>query len=142
MPSVLALLVRHAYSLLFGWVLIEQAGIPVPSVPLMLAAGTMSAAHKLHVERALFLVLLACLISDSMWYFLGRRYGTRVLNLLCRFSFEASTCVEKTQRTVSKRGPTTLLFANRVATTGKDIVSILSQCQKMFPTNRDEPSTF
>ena len=114
MPSVLALLVRHAYSLLFGWVLIEQAGIPVPSVPLMLAAGTMSAAHKLHVERALFLVLLACLISDSMWYFLGRRYGTRVLNLLCRFSFEASTCVEKTQRTVSQRGPTTLLFSKWV----------------------------
>jgi len=114
MSSVLGLLVRHAYVLLFGWVLIEQAGIPVPSVPLMLAAGTMSAAQKLHIERALLVVLLACLISDSMWFFLGRRYGTRVLNLLCRFSFEASTCVEKTQRTVSKRGPSTLLFAKWV----------------------------
>jgi membrane protein DedA with SNARE-associated domain/rhodanese-related sulfurtransferase len=114
MSSVLALLVRHAYSLLFGWVLIEQAGIPVPSVPLMLAAGTMSAAHKLHLEYALPLVLLACLISDSMWYFLGRRYGRRVLNLLCKFSFEASTCVEKTQRTMGKRGPITLLFAKWV----------------------------
>ncbi len=114
MSSVMNLLVRHAYALLFGWVLIEQAGIPVPSVPLMLAAGTMSAAHKLHIAYALPLVLLACLISDSMWYMLGRRYGTRVLNLLCRFTLEAATCVEKTQGTMGKRGAVTLLFAKFV----------------------------
>ena len=39
----------HAYAVLFGWVLIEQGGLPVPRVPLMLAAGGMSAAHKLHI---------------------------------------------------------------------------------------------
>jgi membrane protein DedA with SNARE-associated domain/rhodanese-related sulfurtransferase len=114
MSSILGLLVRHAYMVLFGWVLIEQAGIPVPSVPLMLAAGTMSAAHKLHLEYAIPFMLLACLISDSMWYFLGRRYGARVLNLLCRFSLEASTCVEKTQGRVGRRGAVTLLFAKFV----------------------------
>ncbi|MEO7028887.1 MAG: VTT domain-containing protein [Acidobacteriaceae bacterium] len=114
MSSVMGLLVRHAYALLFGWVLIEQAGIPIPSVPVMLAAGTMSAAHKLHIAYALPLVLLACLISDSMWYMLGRRYGTRVLNLLCRFSLEAATCVERTQGTMGKRGAVTLLFAKFV----------------------------
>jgi membrane protein DedA with SNARE-associated domain/rhodanese-related sulfurtransferase len=114
MSSVMGLLVRHAYMLLFGWVLIEQGGIPVPSVPLMLAAGTMSAAGKLHIVGALLAVLVACLISDSMWYFLGRRYGSKVLNLLCRFSLEAATCVEKTQGTVGRRGAVTLLFAKFV----------------------------
>ncbi len=50
MHSVLGLLSLHTYSILFGWVLIEQGGLPIPSVPLMLAAGTMSAAHKLHAR--------------------------------------------------------------------------------------------
>lgn len=114
MASVMGLLVRHAYALLFGWVLLEQAGIPVPSVPVMLAAGTMSAAHKLHLAYALPLVTIASLIADSAWYWLGRQYGTRVMNVLCKFSLEAATCVEKTQGTVGKRGAYTLLFAKFV----------------------------
>ena len=114
MSSVLGLFLRHSYLVLFGWVFLEQIGIPVPSVPIMLAAGTMSAAHKLHIAYAIPVILLASLIADSAWYFLGRRYGTRVLNLLCKFSFEAATCVQKTQGTVGKRGAVTLLFAKFV----------------------------
>ena len=113
MSSVMVLLVHHAYAVLFLWVLIEQGGLPVPSVPLMLAAGTMSAAHRLHVAYALPMVMLACLISDSAWYFLGQRYGSKILNILCKFSMEAATCVSKTQGTVTKRGAVTLLRARR-----------------------------
>ncbi|MGA8938678.1 MAG: VTT domain-containing protein [Acidobacteriaceae bacterium] len=114
MHSLLGLLAHHTYSLLFGWVLIEQGGLPIPSVPLMIAAGTMSAAHKLHVAYALPVILFACLVSDSAWYYLGKRFGARVLNALCRFSLEAATCVERTHGTVSKRGAFTLLFAKFV----------------------------
>ncbi|HSY36918.1 MAG TPA: VTT domain-containing protein [Acidobacteriaceae bacterium] len=114
MHSVLGLLSLHTYSILFGWVLIEQGGLPIPSVPLMIAAGTMSAAHKLHVAYAIPVILLACFISDSAWYFLGKRFGGRVLNVLCRFSLEAATCVERTHGTVGKRGAFTLLFAKFV----------------------------
>ena len=102
MVWAMRLFVLHAYAVLFGWVLIEQGGLPVPSIPLMLAAGTMSAAHKLHVAYALPLIMLACLIADSGWYLLGRRYGSKVLDMLCRFSLEAATCVAKTQGTVTQ----------------------------------------
>ena len=114
MAWAMRLFVVHAYAVLFGWVLIEQGGLPVPSIPLMLAAGTMSATHKLHVAYALPLIMLACLIADSGWYLLGRRYGSKVLDLLCRFSLEAATCVAKTQGTVTKRGAFTLLFCKWV----------------------------
>lgn len=114
MASLMNLLVGHAYLVLFGWVLMEQAGVPVPGVPLMLAAGTMSAAHRLHIAYALPLIVLACVISDSVWFFLGKHYGAKVVNVLCRFSLEAATCVEKTQRRVSRRGASTLLFAKFV----------------------------
>jgi len=114
MGSLLGLLEHHTLALIFGWVLVEQAGVPVPSVPLMLAAGTLSSAHKFHVAYAIPVIMLACLISDSMWYLLGKHYGRKVLNLLCRFSLESDACVSKTQGTMGRRGAVTLLFAKFV----------------------------
>ena len=114
LAHVMSLLTVHAYLVLFCWVLLEQAGLPIPSVPVMLAVGTMSSAHHLHMAFALPLAVVACLISDTGWYMLGRRYGARVLETLCRFSFEAATCVERTQRSVATRGSITLLFAKFV----------------------------
>ncbi len=114
MPIALALFVKYAYLILFLWVLVEQLGIPIPSIPLMLTAGTLSATHKMSAVAALLCVLAACMLADSMWYLLGRSYGNKVLKLLCRFSLEASTCVTKTENYFTRRGPVTLLFAKFV----------------------------
>ncbi len=111
MNFLLRAFIHHAYSILFGWVLMEQAGIPIPSAPVLLAAGTMSTAHKLHIAFVLPTVLLACLLSDSLWFFLGRRYGTRIVNVLCKLSFEAASCVNRTQGSLGRRGATTMLYA-------------------------------
>jgi membrane protein DedA with SNARE-associated domain/rhodanese-related sulfurtransferase len=114
MPIALEFLLHYAYLILFLWVLVEQIGVPIPSIPVLLTAGTLSATHRVHHIPALLAVLLACVLSDSLWYGLGRKYGHGVLQLLCRLSFEASTCVRKTEDYFSKRGPATLLFAKFV----------------------------
>ncbi|MGI4828779.1 MAG: VTT domain-containing protein [Janthinobacterium lividum] len=114
MGTLLQAFTHHAYSILFGWVLLEQAGIPIPSVPVLLAAGTMSATHHLHIALVLPLILLACLIADSTWFLLGRRYGTRIVEVLCKLSLEAATCVTRTEGSLSRRGGITLLFAKFV----------------------------
>lgn len=134
MASAMHLFVLHAYLVLFVWVLIEQGGLPVPSIPLMLAAGTMSAAHQLHIAWALPVIMLACLLADSFWYWLGRRFGSRVLNMLCRFSLEASTCVTRTQGTVVKRGALTLLFAKWVPGLSTMAAPIVGQAKIPYGT--------
>jgi membrane protein DedA with SNARE-associated domain/rhodanese-related sulfurtransferase len=131
--SLPGLIEHHAYGVIFGWVLAEQAGVPIPSLPVMIAAGTMSAAHKLHIAYVLPLIMLACLIADSAWYFLGRRYGRKILNLLCRFSLESTTCVAKTQGTMSKRGATTLLFAKFVPGVSTLAAPIAGQAGVSYP---------
>ncbi len=110
MPA-LVFFVHYAYALLFLWVLVEQLGLPIPSIPVLLTAGTLSATGKVNTPLALASVLAACALADSMWYFLGRRYGNSVLKLLCRLSFEADTCVTKTEGYFHRRGAVTLLFA-------------------------------
>ncbi len=114
MPIALVFFVHYAYLILFLWVLVEQVGIPVPSIPLLLTAGTLTATHRIHHIYVLLAVLAACLVADTIWFLLGRRYGNSVLKLLCRLSFEASTCVTKTEGYFTRRGPVTLLFAKFV----------------------------
>jgi membrane protein DedA with SNARE-associated domain/rhodanese-related sulfurtransferase len=114
MPIALAFFVHYAYAILFLWVLVEQMGVPIPSIPVLLTAGTLSATNRVSAPMSLFAVLVACLIADSMWYLLGQRYGNSVLKLLCRLSFEADTCVTKTSGYFHRRGALTLLFAKFV----------------------------
>ena len=111
MPIAIEFFVGHAYAILFLWVLIEQLGLPIPSIPLLLTAGTLSATHRVSAFSALLSVIAACLISDSTWYLLGRRYGSRVIRVLCKLSFEATTCIAKTEGYFIRRGAVTLLFA-------------------------------
>lgn len=114
MPIALVFFVHYAYLIIFLWVLVEQVGVPIPSIPVLLAAGTLTATHRLSHSIVLLTVLAACMLSDSLWFFLGRRYGNSVLKLLCRLSLEASTCVSKTEGYFSRRGTATLLFSKFV----------------------------
>jgi membrane protein DedA with SNARE-associated domain/rhodanese-related sulfurtransferase len=114
MPIAIQFFVHYAYLILFAWVLAEQLGFPIPSIPVLLTAGTLTATHELNPWLAVISVLAACVAADSMWFLLGRRYGGSVLKLLCRFSMEASTCVAKTEGYFSRTGAPTLLFAKFV----------------------------
>ena len=114
MPIAIVFFVHYAYLIVFVWVLTEQLGIPIPSVPLLLTAGTLSATHRVSHLYIVLAVLAACAVADSTWFLLGRRYGSSVLKLVCRLSFEASTCVTKTEGYFSRRGPVTLLFSKFV----------------------------
>jgi membrane protein DedA with SNARE-associated domain/rhodanese-related sulfurtransferase len=114
MPIALIFFVHYAYLIIFLWVLVEQMGIPIPSVPVLLTAGTLSATHRVSWIAITTAMLFACIIADTIWFSLGRRYGNSVLKLLCRFSFEASTCVSKTENYFTRRGAVTLLFAKFV----------------------------
>jgi membrane protein DedA with SNARE-associated domain/rhodanese-related sulfurtransferase len=114
MSIAIEFFVQYAYIILFVWVLLEMLGLPIPSVPVLLTAGTVAATHRISGPVALLAVLAACIIGDTFWFYLGRRYGHAVLKLLCRFSFEANTCVVKTERYFERRGAVTLLFAKFV----------------------------
>jgi membrane protein DedA with SNARE-associated domain/rhodanese-related sulfurtransferase len=133
MPIAIDFFVGHAYAILFLWVLVEQLGIPIPSIPLLLTAGTLSATHRLSASSALLVVVAACLISDSTWYALGRRYGSRVLRLLCKMSLEAATCVSKTEGYFTRRGPVTLLFAKFVPGLSTVAAPIAGQTGMSYP---------
>ena len=114
MPLPTAILLTYGYFLIFGWVLLEQIGLPLPATPVLVAAGALSATEHMNFPAALLASTLACLSADVSWFLFGRRYGNVVLRLLCRFSLESSTCVRRTHDSFGRRGAYTLLFAKFV----------------------------
>ncbi len=133
MSIALEFFVHYAYAILFLWVLVEQLGVPIPSIPVILTAGTLAATHRVNGGAAVLCVLAACLLSDSVWYALGRRYGNSVLKLLCRLSFEASTCVTKTEGYFHRRGAVTLLFAKFIPGLSTVAAPIAGQTGMRYP---------
>jgi len=100
--------------MVFAWVLAEQGGLPVPSAPLLLAAGALAGTQKMNLAAAIAVAVFASIISDSIWYELGRQKGVRVLQLLCRISLEPDSCVRRTQVSFGRNGPRVLLIAKFV----------------------------
>jgi membrane protein DedA with SNARE-associated domain len=110
MPSILEVLLRHGYLFLAAWVFLEQIGLPLPSLPVLLAAGALSGTHRMNFAAALFSCALASVLADFIWYELGRKKGLKVVQWLCRISLEPDSCVRRTEGLFEKQGAKTLLF--------------------------------
>lgn len=92
-------------------VLIEQAGAPVPAYPMMLIAGAFLDKGNYSATQLLLAVVVASLIADLFWYEAGRRYGDRVLKMLCKISLSPDSCVRQTESIYTKWGAASLLVA-------------------------------
>jgi membrane protein DedA with SNARE-associated domain/rhodanese-related sulfurtransferase len=58
--------------------------------------------------------LAACLLADIAWYIAGRRFGNRVMKLLCRISLTPDYCVSDTQARFERWGVNVLVIAKFV----------------------------
>ncbi|HWD91370.1 MAG TPA: DedA family protein/thiosulfate sulfurtransferase GlpE [Verrucomicrobiae bacterium] len=104
MTEILEFLSRHGPSVLFAAVFVEQIGVPLPASPWLLAAGALSVTGKPYWYVALVAASCGSLLADAIWFYIGRRGGQRVLNLLCRISLEPDSCVRRTQDLFSRYG--------------------------------------
>ena len=98
-------------SVVFLNVLAEQLGLPVPAVPTLVVAGALASAGRLNAGAVSSLALAACLIGDGVWYLAGRRFGGRVMNLLCRISLTPDSCVNQTQTGFERWGANVLIVS-------------------------------
>ena len=111
MSHIIQFLIRHGYLLLFFWLLAEQAALPLPSIPLLLACGALARAGKMDPRLVVFYGLLACLLADNVWFQLGKRRGAGILRFICRIALEPDSCVRQTENAFTKYGMRSLLVA-------------------------------
>jgi membrane protein DedA with SNARE-associated domain len=114
LSETLDFILRHGYSILFAWMAAEQLGLPIPAVPLLLAAGALAGSQRLSLHLILLVSVVASLLADVLWYELGRRRGVTVLNFLCRVSLEPDSCVRKTEQMFGRYGVRSLVVSKFV----------------------------
>lgn len=111
MSDFLVLLVRYGYLVVFGVLLLENLGLPVPGLIVLIIAGGLVAGGKLGLPLVIVAGVAGALIGDLVWYALGRWRGRPVLGFLCRLSLNPDTCVGSTERFFLRHGMPTLLIA-------------------------------
>ncbi len=102
-----------AYGLVIvvGNVFLDQLGLPVPAVPTLVVAGALAADGHISLSALFLWSVIACLMADCGWYWVGQQYGIRVLKTLCRVSLEPDSCVSQTQTRFERWGINSLVIA-------------------------------
>lgn len=89
--------------------LLHEVGVPLPLTPTVLLAAARSVAGDTHPVALICAVVVGTLAGNSIWFAAGRRYGGRVLKLLCRVSLSPDMCVQRTQDTFTRWGWSSLV---------------------------------
>lgn len=114
MNQALTLLAQHGYSVVFTMVFLDQAGLPLPSLPVLLAGGALAHTGSLNLFGVMGVAALGAMLSDTFWFEVGRRRGDMVLGFICRTSLEPDSCIGRTQDSFARRGTWTLVVSKFV----------------------------
>jgi membrane protein DedA with SNARE-associated domain/rhodanese-related sulfurtransferase len=95
-------------------VLAEQLCLPIPSVVFLMAAGALSARGEMRTSVVILMGVSACLAADGLWFSFGRRWGSGVLRLLCRFSADPRQSFQDAHEKFQRHGLPVLCVAKFV----------------------------
>jgi len=112
--ELVALLQHHGVLIVFAATLAARIGAPVPAAPLLVVAGGLSAGGEFSAIAAFGVALLANVVGDAVWFWGGRRYGHRVMRLLCRISLSPDSCVRQSESLITRWGGNSLIAAKFV----------------------------
>jgi membrane protein DedA with SNARE-associated domain len=111
MDQAVRFLMNHGVAALFVAVLAEQAGLPVPSVPLLLAIGSLASLGRINLTESIGAALVACLIADFLWYQAGRRGRSNLLRKCAERSLRSENRMRCSMAALNHHGIGVLLSA-------------------------------
>ena len=114
MDLLIRLIADYGLLFVFGNILAQQLGAPLPAYPVLMLTGALAARGQLDPFALLGTAVAACLIADATWYQIGRRVGRRVLRVLCRISLSQDGCVRQTESIFTRFGAPSLVVAKFV----------------------------
>jgi membrane protein DedA with SNARE-associated domain/rhodanese-related sulfurtransferase len=134
MDAIVTLIQQYGLLVIFLNLLLEEAGLPIPSIPVVMVAASMTGETHYGIGGIILAGTAGALIADIAWYRSGRRYGRRVLSLLCRVSLSPDTCVRQTESLFVKAGPMALVFAKFVPGLANVCVALAGITRVRFTT--------
>lgn len=85
-------------------VLLTRLGVPLPSAPLLVFAGSVIASGQLSFWHVLLAAMGGALLGDAVWFSAGRLYGRRLVAALSRRSYALDTGMRTTSELFGRHG--------------------------------------
>jgi membrane protein DedA with SNARE-associated domain/rhodanese-related sulfurtransferase len=91
----------------------QQFCLPLPAMLLLMTIGALAAQGRghLHLSLVLLSAVIGCLFADGFWFWLGRRWGSGVIRLVCSLSADPKHSRERADRVFAQWGLRLLLVA-------------------------------
>jgi membrane protein DedA with SNARE-associated domain/rhodanese-related sulfurtransferase len=97
-------IVSITYPFLWVAVFARQLCLPVPAVFFLMTAGALAGRGELKIGIVLAVSTLGCLAADLIWFHAGRRWGSRIIRLLCSLSADPRFCVQRARSSFERWG--------------------------------------
>jgi membrane protein DedA with SNARE-associated domain/rhodanese-related sulfurtransferase len=114
MDTLLHIIESYGLWVVFVCVLLDQGGLPFPSYAPMIVTAALATDRHESLWPVLLVATLAALIADVAWFMGGRRFGNRLLRLMCRVSLSPDSCVGLTRRIYVRWGAPSLILAKYI----------------------------
>ena len=94
----------------------QQLCLPLPALLLLMTTGALASQGQgtLNLPKVLLAGVVGCLVADGVWFWLGRRWGSGVIRLVCSFTSNPQQSRERSHRIFDKWGLRLLLLAKFV----------------------------
>jgi len=91
----------------------QQFCLPVPSMLLLMTAGALAADGQGHLRLSLVLLsgVAGCLAADGFWFWLGRRWGSGIIRVVCSLTADPRASRERSGKIFERWGLKLLLVA-------------------------------
>jgi membrane protein DedA with SNARE-associated domain len=98
------------YGILFGLILIESAGAPVPGETSLIAAGILASTGHLSLPVVFAVAISAAIVGDNLGYLVGRRAGNWLLTRPGRWEEQRLRFLDEGEHFFSRHGGKTVFF--------------------------------
>ena len=123
---------HYGVAVLFVIVLLEQAGLPAPGAPLLMAIGSLAREGRMSLFAPIGAAIVACLIADYFWFRVGRRDRLAFSHKWSQKSPKAQGRIRGAIGALSRHGAVILVLAKFVP--GPNVASPLAGVSGMTPT--------
>jgi membrane protein DedA with SNARE-associated domain len=114
MDSLRAIIAHWGYLAIFVFVLAGNIGVPVPENSVLWIAGFFVWKGRLSLPLVLLVGIGAAVVGDNLGYWLGRRYGQRVVDRYSRTVRLPLHRLERMRQFVQRYGPWAVFLARFV----------------------------
>ena len=96
--------------LLFGLVMLESAGIPLPGETALITAAFLASKGKLDIVAVIAVAASAAIVGDNAGYWVGRHWGRRLLTRWYRLERLSERVLPPTERFFERHGDKTVFI--------------------------------